>query len=605
MEKMRSGTVVKWVMYIVIVAFVGTIIFAWGMDLGGTRFQKMTVGKVGKNTISYQAFDEELKNRLQQQRGSGENLSAYQSATMRDELFQNMVAQYILTEKIRALGLKASPDELINYFRGNPPPGLANNPYFKKADSVTFDTAKYLQFLDSPETYNIPGMAYLEDYASRFTIPTNQLQLLISQSVKVTELDARRQVVAAEEKADIEYAHMSASAMDLANAPITGQEIEEYYKNNPDSFKTEGMSDLEYVSLPKLATAQDDSITLAEIEDIYARLMNGERFEALAVEASDDATVKDSGSLGTFGKGSMVKPFEEAAFALKPGEISKPIKTRFGYHIIKVYGKNLKDSTITASHILLKVKPSNTTTDNLKEKADSIVAEIGRGALLKDLAAKYGLSYNATGVFQKGEPVPGFTGEGKYVSGVRSFAFQTEKRVETFESDESFFIFCIVKQSPKGKAPLDLVKDKIKYAIEIRKKDAMAKNRMDAVYAKLQAGIALKNVATVDNLCTYTDRPGATRSQYLPYLAASSEAVYQAFGLADGQMTGVVKTPNGYSVIRMVKKYPLSEEDITKKIPETIRGMYEQQRYMAYSDWFEKEKKDLKIENNLDQFYAQ
>ncbi len=69
---------------------------------------------------------------------------------------------------------------------------------------------------------------------------------------------------------------------------------------------------------------------------IYERLKNGEKFGKLAKELSiDTGSAKKDGSLGYFSKGMMVKPFEEAAFKLQIGEMSQPIKSEFGYHIIK------------------------------------------------------------------------------------------------------------------------------------------------------------------------------------------------------------------------------------------------------------------------------
>ena len=72
-----------------------------------------------------------------------------------------------------------------------------------------------------------------------------------------------------------------------------------------------------------------------EAKDVVKKLEAGEEFFKLAKDFSKCPSGKSGGDLGEFGRGQMVKPFEKAAFALKPGEVSKPVKTQFGYHVIK------------------------------------------------------------------------------------------------------------------------------------------------------------------------------------------------------------------------------------------------------------------------------
>lgn len=72
-----------------------------------------------------------------------------------------------------------------------------------------------------------------------------------------------------------------------------------------------------------------------EAEDVIKKLGEGNSFESLAKAYSKCPSSREGGDLGSFGRGQMVKPFEDAAFALQPGEVSKPVRTQFGYHIIK------------------------------------------------------------------------------------------------------------------------------------------------------------------------------------------------------------------------------------------------------------------------------
>ena len=102
-----------------------------------------------------------------------------------------------------------------------------------------------------------------------------------------------------------------------------------YYEANKDSFKVDEVT-ASHILVKDEATAKE----------VQAKLKAGEKFEDLAKKYSIDGSAANGGSLGTFGRGAMVKEFEDAAFALKPGEISDIVKTKFGYHIIKVADKN-------------------------------------------------------------------------------------------------------------------------------------------------------------------------------------------------------------------------------------------------------------------------
>jgi peptidyl-prolyl cis-trans isomerase C len=119
---------------------------------------------------------------------------------------------------------------------------------------------------------------------------------------------------------------------------ISEKETRVFYDNNPQFFQTPEQIRASHI-LIKVDTHADDTQRMAakkKIEEIRSRLDKGEDFAELAKEFSDCPSGKNGGDLGFFDRTKMVKPFSDAAFSLKIGEISGIVETQFGYHIIKV-----------------------------------------------------------------------------------------------------------------------------------------------------------------------------------------------------------------------------------------------------------------------------
>jgi peptidyl-prolyl cis-trans isomerase SurA len=159
------------------------------------------------------------------------------------------------------------------------------------------------------------------------------------------------------------------------NVSVTWGEVESYYNEHteevgriPEAYHIAGI-----LITPKIA----DSAKFAAIDrlnEAIARIEEGEPFEQLAAEYSDDPGGASGGDLGTFGRGTMVPEFEDAVFAMSAGELSGIIPTRFGFHVVEVLDRT--EDEIHARHILARVVPgpedearARATADSLRERA--------------------------------------------------------------------------------------------------------------------------------------------------------------------------------------------------------------------------------------------
>lgn len=159
--------------------------------------------------------------------------------------------------------------------------------------------------------------------------------------------------------------------------PPTDAECKDYYDKNPDKFKLGEAVRASHILI--LADEKADEATKkkarAQIEAVNKRVKAGEDFAQLAKEHSQDGSAAQGGDLDFFGRGRMVPPFEQAAFALKPGEVSDIVTTQFGYHIIKVTERRT-ESTVPFDDQLQERLRQILTEQKKQEKAASFVASL-------------------------------------------------------------------------------------------------------------------------------------------------------------------------------------------------------------------------------------
>ncbi len=119
--------------------------------------------------------------------------------------------------------------------------------------------------------------------------------------------------------------------------PPTEEEARAYYEERPDLFSGEATVHASHI-LKRVQEPADEESAEAALREVKERLEAGEDFADVAADCSDDSV--EDGDLGTFGSGKMVPAFEKAAFAINPGEVSEPVRTEFGLHLIKVHAHN-------------------------------------------------------------------------------------------------------------------------------------------------------------------------------------------------------------------------------------------------------------------------
>jgi len=334
MNRMRENT--KVMLMILVIAFMLTIIIDWGMGGFKTGGQRGVIASVNGNNITYDEYYEQYQAELAAYREqTGADPESYQISQIENRVFENLVQQRLLADVIADLKLHSTNAEITEEIWNNPPAILQTNEAFQDSTGV-FDITKYQAALNNPsaDQFWIEVERYL-----RTTIPMQKLSTLLSYTQQITDEDAKFEFKKTNQKAKVHYIFYNSANYQSVPEP-TEEEISAYYNKHKEDFSENEKRVLDYILLENKPTNADSLSTFNQAEELLDELKTGGNFEQLAIIYSKDpGSAEKGGDLGYFTKNSMVKPFADAAFAARKGEIVGPIETQYGLHIIKVEDK--------------------------------------------------------------------------------------------------------------------------------------------------------------------------------------------------------------------------------------------------------------------------
>ncbi|MBN1983945.1 MAG: peptidylprolyl isomerase [Chitinivibrionales bacterium] len=625
------------VMWVVIIAFIGTIFFAWGMDYTRSSKISQNVGQIGNENITYKQFARAVEMERERLRSSSETeLNSQQEQMIPRQVWEREVSMVLHKKIIKDMALEGSPDEVFEYIKKNPPPQVLQVPQFQ-TDSV-FDTAKFVQFLNTPASYDNQGMVELEVYTKNLIIPMEKLKMLIERGVVSTREQIEQEYRAEKERIVFEFAKVIPTVFSVDSAQITQAAIKSYYDNNQKKFMSDEQADLYYVKLIKNATPADEQAYLKELIDIKTRIEKKETtFEEEAkIESDDEGSAQNGGELGWFSRGQMVKEFEEAAFALKPGEISMPIKTPYGYHLISIEEQEMSSvadttaavatkkgkkgetakvsapqivSRIKARHILRKIKPSAETLDSLNSLAESVRDQIIEKGFKAGVAGFKDIIVDSTGLFKKGDRIPGIG----YLPSAMQYAFMPKEMMkeenlvvsEKLENDLAIYLLALKRKTVKGLLPLADVTDKIRATLHDSMQSMNAQKYLEEIRTSLTADQSLATLKAKDTtriVSAVTDT--VSRKQYVPDVGYDNPVVTAALTLPIGTVSKVIKADRSFFLVRPLWKHtldsiPSNDPDVTRLQEQVLN----QQRQNAYMEWYTSFKNNLKVTENLADYF--
>ena len=343
----------------------------------------------------------------------------------------------------------------------------------------------------------------------------------------------------------------------------------------------------------------DDEKNLAEANKVYNQLIAGADFEELASEKSaDPGSASRGGDLGWFGKGKMIKEFEEAVFNGKIGEIQKPVKTSFGYHIILVTNRSNKKYIV--EKIVNPIKQSATTRDERYTAAGDLSYLADKNGYEKEAGL---MNYNdqESGYFtEDSKSIPGIGVNERLVKW--SFENGLNSVSDVYKVAQGYLVATISEVVDGGIKPFDEVKDQQKPNAVRVKKQEKARLLADELRSKLNND--LRKITELDSRFTVKNTGRFNSETNIPGVGKNFAFIQSAIYAEPNVILEPVKAGTGYFLIKVISKSPFDSTAYSMQSSTIRNNIIQQKKNTVVSQWLTALKEKSEIVDNRHLFYG-
>ena len=611
--KMRSQMqVVMWtilVLFVTSMAIGGLVGGASITDIFGQR-QINEIGSVNNNPILFEDFNSFVSSEISRSDGrNGETLTDDQKEFIRAIVWERIINDLIIQEQIEKNKITVSDSEVLFHLQNNPPPFLKSNAMFQSEG--IFDFEKYLDAVLTPTSID---WRPIENFMKEVYLPNYKLQQYIVNSASISpesvKNDFRKRFVDYE----LEILHITDKVINNSlfeekiSSKINESVVQKFYSDNLEKYKQQERRILNYVKWPILSTKNDSLRTKLEAEDIVFRLKNGADFASLANSFSEDPgnfidpSSPRGGRLGWFSNGQMNPEFSKAAFSAKVGDIVGPVLTEFGYHIIRINDEKKGDgkNQINASHILLTIKPSDTTKDLIYDKArlfslDAIENGFENQANIENLEILSSNEVVRESVFINDNDGP--------VRSAVNFAFKNEVGAisDAFDNDDFIFVFYLdsILDDPY------LQYDDVKLEIESKLKTEFKREEIKKISQSLKIN-SESNLADIANENQSFEYVKSTKSKLNGSFLSIGKSNFVVGALLEsniGELVGPIPTLRGQAFIKILNIDEINQKDFDEMSDSIKFSLLINRQNLIWDNWLLALRKNSDIEDYRYDFY--
>ena len=582
LQQFRS--LAKYIWLFVAAAFVGVFLLYQTSGLAGSAPLTSTtpVAEVNGHDILYTDWQQRVQQAMGQQRSRA--LTQDEVRQVEDQTLDDMIMEVLLQQEYKRRHIGVSDDELREFARYAPPPFLYNAPDLQT--DGRFDPAKYQRLLASPQARQGGLLVGLESYY-RTEIPKEKLYAEISNAVYVSEADLWRYWQDEHDSAQVSYVAWRQTINPNAADSVSDAEARAYFDQHKAEYELPGHAWMSVVHIPRIIGPADTAAARNRVARLRAEIAGGAKFEDVAKRESDDSSSgANGGDLGRGTRGRFVPEFEAAVAKLKPGQLSGPVSTPFGFHLIRVDER--KGDTVALHHILVRIAQSDSAATATDQQADSL-ARMAVGAedpaQLDSAAAKLHLRIARLEAVDGRAASLGITP----VPSVSAWAFGGAKPgeiSELFDDDAGYWMARLDSMVAGGAPDFERAKHLVRLAVAREKSidAAMVPARKLAVAAAVSG---LEAAAKAQGLSVVRS-PVFTRLEFVPGLGQFSRPIGAAFGLAVGAVSEPIRSDDGVYVIKVERRVNADRGQFDKQAEamrsQRLQQMQQQRLQLFHAD---------------------
>jgi len=628
LNKMRESAG-SWMIKILLGVIVLAFVFMGAGSFNANRTTK--AASVNGEQISIREYQQTYQNiidRLRQQFGDRLNNDMLEMFNVKRQAINQVIETELLNQTAKKYNLQVAPSELaeaitsIPAFQKN---GRFNQQQYKmvlnqnRLSPESFETLQRESMLiqklksivasgiqvspeEAQQWYNWRNSKIKINYA--LFKPADYADLDINEAALKEYYEANKQTYKTRPKIKARYVKFSPEDY-LAEIDIAEEDIEAYYRNNQKKYHQPATVHARHIllKLPKEAAPELVSEKRNKAMEIMEQAKAGEDFAELAKTHSEGPSKEKGGDLGTFQREDMVKPFSDKAFSMRAGEISEPVRTRFGWHIIKVEEKT-EESVKSLDEVKDKIRETLAMEAAKNEAYDEAIAmyniSFAGEDLIKNTEDRANLSVQTTDFFTK-EKGP------ESVSKAKAFAeaaFELPKMdvSDVKEFGNAFYLIQVIDKQTAHIPEFETVRKQVSSDWKQQEQKKAAKNAAEGFLESVKAMNSI-NAAAEKTGIEINTTDFFNRNQPIPDIGRDQAVTNAAFNLsnADPFPVSPIEGQKGIYVITLADKQMPDPEAFEKEKTSVVKQLMDQKQSRYMDAWIAqlREKSDIEISKQL------